>query len=106
MHFILQLFKNPLEEMLESENMILNATEVKIIFGNLPPIFDIHSNMLEELKWGIHNWKEDFCIGSVILKFVSFNLNVCLIVCKNATLCKLLGEGRGGGRVALNWACV
>ncbi|KAK6644547.1 hypothetical protein RUM43_000814 [Polyplax serrata] len=57
---IIVLFKNPLEEMLEGENMILNATEVKIIFGNLPPIYEIHSNMLEELKWGVQNWKEDF----------------------------------------------
>lgn len=57
--------------MLEGENMILNATEVKLIFGNLPPIYDIHSTMLEELKWGVQNWKEDFSVGSVILKYVS-----------------------------------
>lgn len=57
--------------MLEGENMILNATEVKIIFGNLPPIYEIHSSMLEELKWGVHNWKEDFSVGNLILKYVS-----------------------------------
>lgn len=57
--------------MVESDDVILNATEVKIIFGNLPPIHEIHKGMLEELKWGIHNWREDFSIGNVILKYVS-----------------------------------
>ena len=27
---------------------LLNQTEIKIIFGNLPPIYDIHSKMLAE----------------------------------------------------------
>ena len=58
--------------MLDGENVILNATELKIIFGNLPPIYEIHLNMLEELKWGVQNWKEDFSVGNVILRYVSF----------------------------------
>lgn len=56
---------------MSGESMLLNATEVKIIFGNLPPIHEIHSNMLEDLKVGVQNWQEDFSVGNVILKYVS-----------------------------------
>lgn len=42
------MFKQPLEEMAEEENSngknqaLLNNTELKIIFGNLPPIYELH----------------------------------------------------------------
>lgn len=43
-----QMFKQPLEEMAEDDNSngknqaLLNNTELKIIFGNLPPIYELH----------------------------------------------------------------
>lgn len=42
------MFKQPLEEMAEEDNSngknqaLLNNTELKIIFGNLPPIYELH----------------------------------------------------------------
>ncbi|KAK9512133.1 hypothetical protein O3M35_000625 [Rhynocoris fuscipes] len=66
---IMTLFKAPLEEMLEGEDQLLNATELKIIFGNLPPIYQTHCQMLEELRFIAQNWAEDVSIGNVFLKF-------------------------------------
>lgn len=57
--------------MLEEEDPLLNATELKIIFGNLPPIYQTHCLMLEELKYAVQNWNEEVSIGNIILKFVS-----------------------------------
>lgn len=48
---------------------LLNNTELKIIFGNLVPIYEIHRRMLEELKWSSHNWSEETCIGRIVLKY-------------------------------------
>lgn len=45
---LLQMFKQPLEEMTEEDcsngknQALLNNTELKIIFGNLPPIYELH----------------------------------------------------------------
>ncbi|XP_026467941.1 protein ECT2-like isoform X2 [Ctenocephalides felis] len=70
LHTIMTMFKSPLEEMLETSpnEAILNATELKIIFGNLPPIYDLHRKMLEELRWASSHWAEDTSIGNIILK--------------------------------------
>lgn len=48
--FYFQMFKQPLEEMTDTEEdnsngktqALLNNTELKIIFGNLPPIYELH----------------------------------------------------------------
>ncbi|XP_067014278.2 protein ECT2 [Anabrus simplex] len=69
LHTIMTLFKVPLEEMAETNSPLLNNTELKIIFGNLPPIYEVHCHMLEELKWMATHWKEDCSIGKIILKY-------------------------------------
>ncbi|XP_069689583.1 protein ECT2 isoform X2 [Periplaneta americana] len=69
LHTIMSMFKSPLENMSESEDYLLNNTELKIIFGNLPPIYEVHKQMLEELCWAASHWKEDFSIGNVFLKY-------------------------------------
>ena len=43
---ILHVFKRPLEEPDHKGGQLLNQTELKIIFGNLPPIYDVHMKML------------------------------------------------------------
>lgn len=62
------MFKKHLEEMPEEE-ALLNNTELKIIFGNLPPIYETHLKMLDELKWTSMHWSEDKSIGNIILKY-------------------------------------
>ncbi|KDR08513.1 protein ECT2 [Zootermopsis nevadensis] len=69
LHTIMSMFKQPLEDLSESEGQLLNNTELKIIFGNLPRIYEVHKQMLEELCWSASNWKEDLSIGKVFLKY-------------------------------------
>ena len=40
---------------------------MKIIFGNLPPIRKVHTDMLKRLKELEANWSEEACIGTIIL---------------------------------------
>jgi protein ECT2 len=81
------------EEENDSLKPLLNNQELKIIFGNLSPIYEIHRfvcdlsticctistflncvnfvfrRMLEELKWAVQNWSEERSIGKIIYKF-------------------------------------
>lgn len=56
--------------MIDKEDCLLNNTEIKIIFGNVLPIYQVHREMLEELKCLATSWQEDSSIGSVFLKYV------------------------------------
>lgn len=62
------MFKKHLEDM-PDEEALLNNTELKIIFGNLPPIHETHVRMLEELRVASASWSEDRSIGNIILKY-------------------------------------
>lgn len=68
------MYKEPLEEMIDKEDSLLNNTEIKIIFGNVLPIYQVHREMLEELKCLATSWKEDSSIGSVFLKYVILHI--------------------------------
>ncbi|KAL4107891.1 hypothetical protein QTP88_018165 [Uroleucon formosanum] len=68
---IITVYKEPLEEMIDKEDSLLNNTEIKIIFGNVLPIYQVHREMLEELKCLATSWQEDSSIGSVFLKYSS-----------------------------------
>ncbi|XP_038117927.1 protein ECT2 isoform X2 [Culex quinquefasciatus] len=66
---IVNLFKDPLEEMIEkdTENALLNKSELKSIFSNFLPIHDVHKRMLNRLKEIHANWAEDHLIGQIII---------------------------------------
>ncbi|KAL1140293.1 hypothetical protein AAG570_000225, partial [Ranatra chinensis] len=66
---IMTLFKTPLEEMLEGEDQLLNATELKIIFAHLPPIYHTHCQMLEQLRFTAQHWNEEVSIGNIFMKY-------------------------------------
>ncbi|KAL6432609.1 hypothetical protein ACFW04_006870 [Cataglyphis niger] len=67
---IMTLFKLPLENLIgKSGKELLNSTEVKIIFGNFPPIYDVHKQLLEALRCSAANWTEDISIGKIFLKY-------------------------------------
>ncbi|KAG7204253.1 hypothetical protein KM043_002078 [Ampulex compressa] len=66
---IMTLFKSPLEDLIETSGELLNSTEAKIIFGNFPPIYEVHKKMLEELRYSAAHWLEDVSIGNIFLKF-------------------------------------
>ncbi|XP_037872097.1 protein ECT2 isoform X6 [Bombyx mori] len=75
LHTIVTMFKQPLEEMAEEDNSngknqaLLNNTELKIIFGNLPPIYELHQRMLEELRYTQAHWSEEKSIGQLVLQY-------------------------------------
>lgn len=50
---------------------MLDAQELKFIFGNLPPIHEVHKRMRNDLLQLAHNWSDDASIGDIILKYVS-----------------------------------
>lgn len=66
---IMTLFKFPLEDLIDTTGELLNCTEAKIIFGNFPPIYEVHKKMLEELRYSATHWMEDISIGNIFLKF-------------------------------------
>ncbi|KAH0949346.1 hypothetical protein HN011_009987 [Eciton burchellii] len=68
---IMTLFKLPLENLIGSGKELLNSTELKIIFGNFPPIYDVHKQLLEALRCTIAHWTEDVSIGQIFLKLES-----------------------------------
>jgi len=65
--------------MMDKEDYLLNNTEIKIIFGNVLPIYQIHQEMLEELKCLASSWQEDSSIGSVFLKYVIKHIKYLLL---------------------------
>jgi protein ECT2 len=50
---------------------LLDPTELKIIFGNLPPIYEVHRDMLADLQHALQNWRDDTTrVGAIVLKYV------------------------------------
>jgi hypothetical protein len=51
---------------------LLNPTELKMIFGHLPPIYEVHREMLADLKKAAATWRDDTTqVGPILLKYVS-----------------------------------
>ena len=61
-------FKEELENEEQTGGAVLDAAEVKLIFGHIGPIYDVHSNMLKELEKLVEEWTEEASLGDVILK--------------------------------------
>lgn len=63
---VLEIMVNLFESI--RNDTILPATDVKIIFGNLTPIYEVHKRMLGSLEQLIENdWSETNCIGKVFV---------------------------------------
>ncbi|GFT90886.1 protein ECT2 [Nephila pilipes] len=67
LHTVMTVFKEPLENLDQVGGALLAPAEIKIIFGNLPPLFEIHQKIRIELTDIIYSWREDHSIGNVIL---------------------------------------
>ena len=61
-------FKDELENEAQTGGAVLDAAEVKLIFGHIGPIYDVHSNMVKELEKLVEEWTEEASLGDVILK--------------------------------------
>ncbi|XP_070509513.1 protein ECT2 [Chironomus tepperi] len=68
---IMNLFKTPLEKMAD-ENPdhaeLLNKSELKSIFGNFYPIYEIHKKMLTRIQQINSNWTEECLIGEILME--------------------------------------
>ncbi|XP_023015311.2 epithelial cell transforming 2 pebble isoform X3 [Leptinotarsa decemlineata] len=70
LHTIMTMFKKHLEDM-PDEEALLNNTELNLIFGKLPPIYETHVKMLDEFRWTLAHWNEERSIGNIIVKYSS-----------------------------------
>ncbi|XP_063902866.1 protein ECT2 isoform X2 [Zophobas morio] len=68
LHTIMTMFKKHLEEMPEEEALI-NNTELNLIFGKVPAIYETHVRMRDEFRCLASSWSEDYTIGSIIQKY-------------------------------------
>ena len=50
---------------------MLDKQELKDIFSNLGPIYDLHIKLRADLMRLFHNWSDNNNIGKTILKYVS-----------------------------------
>ncbi len=55
---------------------LLNQTQMKIIFGNVPPILEVHEKMLGDLRACLMNWREEASIGRIVGKYAPDLLKV------------------------------
>lgn len=68
---IVKLFKVPLEKLSEEnpeQGDLLNKSEVKAIFSNFQPIYEVHKKMLSSLQEINGAWKEECTIGQIIME--------------------------------------
>ncbi|KAI0240759.1 Protein ECT2 [Lamellibrachia satsuma] len=68
LHTILKVFKEEIERPDQPGGPILDPPNVKIIFGEVPPIYNAHIKMRDELNELMNNWREDCLVGDVFLR--------------------------------------
>nr|KAG5708214.1 hypothetical protein BaRGS_021148 [Batillaria attramentaria] len=61
-------FKEQIEKPDQYNGAILALQDIKTIFGNIPPIYDIHRKLKEDLARLVENWSEDASVGEIIIK--------------------------------------
>ncbi|XP_071084886.1 protein ECT2-like isoform X1 [Haliotis cracherodii] len=66
---IINTFKTQIEKPDQYNGPLLSPQEIKIIFGNIPPIYDAHCKMRARLQEIVENWTEDVYVGDVILDY-------------------------------------
>lgn len=64
---ILTVFKHEVEKPSQINGAILSSQHIKLIFGNIPPIYDVHCMMRDQLQNIVDDWKEDCSLGDIIL---------------------------------------
>ena len=73
--YTLQVFKEEIEREDQPGGPILDPQDIKVVFGKLPPIYEVHTKIRDDLAEIVNNWHEEQSIGSVILSHVSFCIN-------------------------------
>jgi len=68
----LQVFKEEIEKSDQPGGSILDAQDVKVIFGGIPPIYDIHIKIRDELSETVSRWCDDAPVGAIFMHHVCF----------------------------------
>lgn len=71
MVFFLQTFKDQIEKPDQYNGPLLAMQDTKTIFGNIPPIYEVHVKLKEDLSRLVEDWSGDASVGEIILKHVS-----------------------------------
>ena len=50
---------------------LLEPPDIKIIFGNIPPIYEVHCQLRDDLAGMASRWRDELCVGEAIIKYVS-----------------------------------
>ena len=64
-----KIFRDPLNDH-KMDPDFPNEIELKTIFGYLPPIIEVHEEVLKKLEKITQNWNEDNEIGKVFVEHV------------------------------------
>lgn len=64
---IMTLFQRPLEKMADTNDALLNKSEVRAIFNNFSPIHEVHLQMLNHFRELQANWSDKCLIGKIII---------------------------------------
>lgn len=67
LHTIVSEFQKPLEYMVDTDEELLNKSELRSIFNNFSPIYEVHLQMLNHFKELQSNWTDTCLIGKIIL---------------------------------------
>lgn len=68
LHTILTLFKAPLEDPGSGPGEpLLDSTEVRLIFGHLPAIYEVHRSLQQRLQGMLRAWSEEHSVGEAVL---------------------------------------
>lgn len=68
LHTIIHTFKEQIEKPGQYNGPILALQDIKTIFGNIPPIYDIHCKLRDDLSRLVENWSDDAGVGEIVIK--------------------------------------
>lgn len=66
---ILDTFKKPLEDLKQVGGPILPSENIKVIFGSLPEIYEVHTRMAADLSHVMEAWNDSSCLGNIVTKY-------------------------------------
>lgn len=69
-HCLFQTFKAQIDKPDQYNGPILAPQDTKTIFGNIPPIYEVHCKLKDSLAFLVEHWSENNSIGECILNRV------------------------------------
>lgn len=70
LYLCLQTFKAQIDKPDQYNGPILAPQDTKIIFGNIPPIYEAHCKLRDSLLFLVEHWSENNSVGDCVLNRV------------------------------------